>query len=165
MLETIKARRSIRKFKADPVTKEQLDILLEAAMHAPSAVNSRPWEFVAITKREILDQIAEAFPNAHMCAAAPAAIAIVALPAAEKVEGFFAQDCGAAAQNILLAAHEIGLGSCWCGIYPREDKPQRLAAILSVEEGKVPFCVIALGVADEAPEARGFFEAGKVRYV
>jgi nitroreductase len=165
MLETIKSRRSIRKFKSEPVTREQLDILLEAAMYAPSAVNSRPWEFIAITKREILDQIAAEFPNAFMCETATAAIVIVALPAQEKVEGFFAQDCGAAAQNILLAAHEIGLGSCWCGIFPRDTRPEKLGALLSIPKGKIAFCIIALGVADEAPEARGFFEAEKVTYL
>jgi len=75
MLETIKNRRSIRKYKPDLVTIEQLNILLEAAMLSPSARNARPWEFIAITKREVLDKIAENFPNAHMCKTASAGFA------------------------------------------------------------------------------------------
>ena len=166
MLELIKTRRSIRKFKlGHHVTTGQLNILLEAAMLAPSACNARPWEFIAITKRDILDKIADNYPNAHMCKTAAAAIIIVAVPGLEKSEGFFPQDCGAATQNILLAAHEMGLGACWCGFYPKEERMKSLAQMLSIDSSKIAFCVIAIGVPDENPEQRGFFEKEKVTYI
>ncbi|MDR0442583.1 MAG: nitroreductase family protein [Treponema sp.] len=160
-------RRSIRKFQPDkPVTREQLDRLLKAAMLAPSACNTRPWEFLAITKREMLDKIAEIHPYAKMCETATAAIVVVALPQTkEKPEGYFPQDCGAATENILLEAAGIGLGACWCGVYPREERMVSIRGLFNIQEPKIPFNIIAIGTPDEAPGQRGFFEAAKVTYI
>ncbi|MCL2055355.1 MAG: nitroreductase family protein [Oscillospiraceae bacterium] len=166
MLKTIKSRRSIRKFKVGQrVSEEQLNVLLEASMFAPSACNTRPWEFIAITKREVLDEIARIHPYAKMCETAGAAIVISAIPQEGIAEGYYPQDCGAAAQNILLAAQELGLGTCWCGVYPREERVTSFAKLLNIGGNQIPFCVIAVGVPDESPEARGFFEKGKVTYI
>jgi len=166
MLEAIQSRRSIREYKTDkPVSKEQLKDLLEAAMLAPSACNSRPWEFIAVTNRKTLDTIAEIHPNAKMCATATAAIIVVALPQEGRPEGYFPQDCGAATQNILLEAYHLGLGTCWCGVYPKADRMESIAKLLGIEAPRLPFAVIAIGTAAVTPEQRGFFEAGKVRYV
>ena len=167
MTEVIKNRRSVRKYQADkPVTREQIDQLLEAAMLAPSACNTRPWEFIAITKREILDELAEVHQNAKMCATATAAIVIVALPQeAEPPHGFYPQDCGAATQNILLEAQAMGLGTCWCGVYPKAEKMDSIAKMFDILAPKIPFCVIAVGYSADEPKQRGFFEAEKVTYI
>jgi len=167
MNEIIENRRSIRKFKADkPVTKEQMNCLLKAAMMAPSACNSRPWEFIAITKREVLDEIVRIHPYAGMCKNASAAVIVVAIPqTGEGPQGFFPQDCGAAVQNILLEAVSLGLGTCWCGIYPKEKLIASFRESFNIHEPKIPFCVIAIGIPDEAPERRGFFEEAKVTYI
>ena len=166
MHQLIQNRRSIRKYQSGkPVTREQIDKLLEAAMLAPSACNSRPWEFIAISDRKILDEIPNIHPAAKMCATATAAIVIVAIPQSGRPEGFFPQDCAAATQNILLEAVELGLGACWCGIYPKEERMGLFAKLLGVTEPKLPFCVIALGVPDEDPEPKGFFEKDKVTYM
>ena len=166
MTEIINTRRSIRKYQTDkPVTKEQLDRMLHAAMLAPSACNSRPWEFIAITKRDVLDEIARVHPYAQMCKTAAAAIIVVALPQTDRPIGFFPQDCGAATQNILLEAAALGLGTCWCGVYPREERIAEIAGLFGIQEPKIPFCVIAIGVSDEKPEQRGFFEETKVKYI
>jgi len=142
-----------------------LDRLLEAAMLAPSACNSRPWEFVAVTRREVLDEIARIHPNAGMCATASAAIVVVAVPQTGRPEGYFPQDCGAATQNILLEAVSMGLGTCWCGVYPRQERMASLADLLHIGAPKIPFNVIAIGVPAETPELRGFFEKEKVTYI
>jgi len=164
--DLIKNRRSIRKYQPDkPVTREQVDRLLEAAMLAPSACNSRPWEFVAITSQAVLDEIARIHPNAKMCETASAAIVVVAVPQDGRPEGYFPQDCGAATQNILLEAVAMGLGTCWCGVYPRQDRVAELAKLLHVAEPKIPFNVIAIGTPAEQPERRGFFEKEKVTYI
>ena len=166
MLEIIKNRRSIRSY--DParfVTKEQLDILLEAAMFAPSACNSRPWEFIAVTKRAMLDEIASIHPYAGMLKTATAAIIITAIPQDGIALGYYPQDCGAAAQNILLAACELGLSTCWCGVYPREERIESFAKLFDIKSPAIPFAVIAIGYAAEEPEARGFFEESKVKYI
>jgi len=167
MSELIENRRSIRKFKADrPITREQMDRLLKAAMLAPSACNTRPWEFIAVTKRETLDEIARIHPYAKMCATATAAIVVVAIPQTEPLpSGFYPQDCGAATQNILLEAIPLGLGTCWCGVYPKEDRMAEMREIFGIPEPKIPFCVIAVGTPDESPDRRGSFDRAKVTYV
>ena len=166
MNEIIKSRRSIRRYDpTKPVSKEQLDKLLEAAMFAPSACNSRPWEFIAVTKREILDKITQIHPYTQMLATATAAIIVVAIPQEGIPEGYFPQDCGAATQNILLQAVELGLGTCWCGVYPREERIASIRSLFDIPAHKIPFNVIAVGVPDETPAARGFYESEKVSYI
>ena len=167
MIEAIENRRSIRKFNPEkPVTREQLNRLLEAAMLAPSACNSRPWEFIVVTKREVLDEIARIHPYAGMCATATAAVIVVAIPQTKNVpEGYFPQDCGAATQNILLEAASLGLGTCWCGVYPRDELIPSIRKLFNIREPKIPFNVIAIGIPAEAPQRRGFFEESKVTYI
>ena len=166
MNELIENRRSIRKFQNDkPVTKEQIDRLLGAAMMAPSACNSRPWEFIAVTKRETLDEIARIHPYAGMCATATAAIIIIAIPQSGKPAGYFPQDCGAATQNILLEAVSLGLGTCWCGVYPKDERISSIRQLFGIAEPKFPFCVIAIGTPDEEPKRRGFFDETRVTYI
>ena len=165
--EAIKARRSIRKFKQNaPITDSQIHAMLEAAMHAPSACNTRPWEFIVVKDRGKLDKIREVHPYTGMLETASLAIVVMALPETQTRPidtGYYPQDCGAATQNILLEAMALGLGTCWCGVYPKEDRIADVKKILGVEG--TPFCIIAVGVPDEEPKARGFFEEGKVRYI
>lgn len=166
-LEIIKNRRSIRKFKATPVPEEKIHALLEAAMLAPSACNTRPWRFIAITSREMLNNLAEIHPYAKMLQTAPLCIAIIALPKAQErddglPEGFFPQDCGAATQNILLQAEAMGLGTCWCGVYPKEATQAAVADALKTPADEIPFCLIAIGEKDENPNPRGKFEEERV---
>ena len=165
-INAIKSRRSIRKY--DPsvaVTREQLNELLEAAMLAPSARNTRPWEFIAVTKREMLDEIVKSHPYTGMLSTATAAIIVIAIPQDEMPNGYFSQDCAAASQNILLRAVELGLGTCWCGVYPREERVSAIRELFAIPEPKIPFCVIAVGAPAESPAARGFFDAERVTYV
>jgi len=165
--EAIRARRSIRKFvPGAEVTDKQVHALLEAAMAAPSACNTRPWEFIVVRDRTKLDKIREVHPYTGMLETASLAIVIMALPENQVRPidiGYFPQDCGAATQNILLEALAQGLGTCWCGVYPKEQHIAEVQTILDVKG--VPFCIIAVGVPDEAPDARGSFEEGKVRYI
>ena len=165
--ETIRARRSVRKYQSGTaIPKEHLDLMLEAAMCAPSACNSRPWEFVVVENNEIKKQITKIQPY---CRSLPdAAIGIVvcgnpgALPTAP-AEGFWPQDCAAATQNLLLQATELGYGTCWCGIYPNKDSSAAFAKLLGVTT--VPFCLILVGTADEQPAQRGFYDPARVRYL
>jgi len=171
LLESIKTRRSTRKFKPTPVTKEQTHTLLEAAMLAPSACNTRAWRFIAITNRELMTKITEIHPWAQMLKTAQLAIAVIALP--EKQEnvhdglpnGFYPQDCAAVTENILIQAEALGLGSCWCGVYPRESTIADVAKVLEVPANEIPFCIIAIGEKDEFPNSRGRYEADKVTWI
>ena len=165
-LEAIRSRRSIRKYQAGaPVSKEDIRQILEAAMMAPSACNTRPWEFVVVENRDTMQALHECHPYASMLSTASLVIVVCARPDLQNgiAEGFFPQDCGAATQNILLAAQELGYGTCWCGVYPSEERSNAIREILDVTS--VPFCLIALGVADEAPAARGFYDEERVKWM
>ena len=170
LMEAIRKRRSIRKFKPGAeVTDEQIKILLEAAMLAPSACNTRPWEFVVVKDRAKLDQIRKVHPYTGMLETASLAIVMLALPEAQESVmnglpiGYYPQDCGAATQNILLAAVESELGTCWCGVYPKEERISEIQGILGTT--KLPFNVIAVGVPAEEPNPRGNYDESKVTYI
>jgi len=173
LLKSIENRRSIRKYKPAPVSSEQIKALLTAAMLAPSACNTRPWRFVVITQRDALNKLAQAHPYAKMLETAPLCIAVVAVPNAQKnvrdglPVGFYPQDCGAATQNILLQAEEMGLGSCWCGVYPKDATTSALAEIgvIQLHEDEVLFSLIAIGEKDESPNPRGKYEDEKVTWI
>ena len=168
--EAIRLRRSVRNFKNHPqVSEKQIRLLLEAAMMAPSACNTRPWKFIVVRNREKLDTLAALHPHAKMLTTVSLAIIVCALPEMQKNTsfGFFPQDCAAATQNILLQAVALGLGSCWCGVYPKENRISEVRSVLDLvnREDIIPFNIIAIGVADDFPEARGFYEEDKVSYM
>jgi len=171
LLECIKNRRSIRKYKPTPVTDEQVQVILEAAMLSPSACNTRAWRFIAITNHEVLNKLADIHPWAQMLRTAPLCIVVVALPKKQDdVQnglplGFYPQDCGAVTQTILLQAMEMGLGSCWCGVYPKEPLIQKVSEVLDIPADEPPFSLIAIGQPDEDPRPRGKYEEEKVSWI
>ena len=166
VLETIRSRRSIRKYQAGAaVPKEDLKQILEAAMMAPSACNTRPWEFAVVENRDLLDAIMKVHPYVSMLRTASLAIIVCAKPEVQEgiCPGYFPQDCGAATQNILLSAKALGYGTCWCGVYPNEERVKVVKEIIGVDS--TPFAVVALGVADEEPAARGYYDESRVKWL
>jgi nitroreductase len=145
-------RRSIRKYKTDAISNEQIDKLLQAAMYAPSANNLQPWHFVVVTDRSIIDKITEIHPYAKMLKNAPLAILVCADQQIEKTEGYWVQDCSAAIQNILLAAHGMELGSVWLGVYPRTERILSVKNLFKLPENIYPLSIIAIGYPDEQKE-------------
>ena len=123
--EAIRARRSIRKYVPHvKMPEEHLHAILEAAMHAPSACNSRPWEFVVLQSDKAKEDALSIHPYASHLRDASLGILVCADEKAQSgiAKGFFPQDCGAAIENILLQSLELGYGSCWCGIYPNAER-------------------------------------------
>ncbi|MEA4858607.1 MAG: nitroreductase family protein [Solidesulfovibrio sp.] len=147
LLEAIHTRRSIRAFTNEPVSEADLDVVLRAAMTAPSAGNAQPWHFVVVTDRAILDAIPAIHAHAAMVRQAPMAIAVAAELAQEKYPGFgyWTLDCSAAVQNLLLAARGLGLGTVWCGIYPRPERMEGLGRLLSLPEGVKAHALVVIG--------------------
>ena len=131
-------------------------------MMAPSANNSRPWEFVEVESREVLEQMMAAHPYTSMLATASAAIVVCGRPDLQYGKAFWPQDCGAAIENLLLQATELGYGTCWCGCYPAQDRAARVRDILQISS--VPVAIVAVGVPDESPAPRGFFDPQRVIY-
>jgi len=149
---------------AKPIPKETIEELLRAAMSAPSAGNEQPWQFLVIDDRKKLDSITGVNPNAKMCKEAQAAILVCGDTTKEKYPGFWVQDCAAATQNILLAAHERGLGSVWTGIYPIPERVQGFRQLLEIPDTIIPFCLVPLGYpAKESPPVDRF-QRDRVHY-
>lgn len=163
--DVIRERRSIRKYKDIDVLDEHIQMMLEAAMLAPSACNTRPWEFFVVKNAEIKEQLRESSPYMQMLKTAPVAIVVCGRPDLQegRCNAYWPQDCGAAIQNILLQAKDLGYGTCWCGCYPTQDRVDTIQQILNTTS--IPVAVIAVGVADEAPAARGFYDETRVTYL
>jgi nitroreductase len=163
ILEAILTRRSIRQYQDKPVSEELIRKLLAAAMSAPSARNSQPWRFVVIDDRSLLEQVPAINPYAAMARQAPVAILICADPSLEKSPGYWMLDCAAAAENLLLAAHGLGLGAVWCGVYPRQPRIDGFRRLLGVPEEIVPHSLIVLGYPAETRPAEDRYQPDRVR--
>ncbi len=163
-LQAIATRRSIRKFTGKDIPDELITKLLEAAMYAPSARNTQPWHFVVINERQFLDKIPRIHPYAEMCYDAGAAIMVCGDYNLEKLEGYIALDCAAATQNILLAAHDLGLGSVWLGVYPRRERMEPLVKLVGLPESIIPVSLVALGYPAEKISFRIRFKEEKIHY-
>jgi nitroreductase len=159
-IEAILTRRSIRRYSNEPVSREYVRTIMECAMAAPSADNQQPWQFVVVDDRAVLDAIPKVHPYTQMLKEAMLAIIVCGDKSVMKASDYWAQDCAAATQNILLAARALGLGSCWCGVYPSEKRVQALRELFSMPETAIPFCVISVGhPAEEKPPANRYSDA------
>lgn len=144
-LEFILGRRSIRQYREGEVSDEQLHQILEAAMGAPSAGDERPWHFIVIRDREVLNQIPVFHPYAKMLLHAPVAILVCGDESLEKHKGCWVQDCSAATQNLLLAVHGLGLGAVWVGVYPRKEREEEFRKLLQIPASVIPLALIPIG--------------------
>lgn len=165
--DVILLRRSIRKYdESFKVSDEDIKTILNAAMHSPSACNTRPWEFIVIKNKEVKEKLVSAHPHAKMILESDIVICVVARPDLQqgRCSSFWPQDCGAATQNILLQAYDLGYGTCWCGVYPNEERTKMVSDILNIEKG-IPFNLIALGKANENPSSRGYYDESKVKVI
>jgi len=158
-LNMIFARRSIRRYQTKPIPEVDVRSLLEAAMAAPSANNSRPWSFVATTDRKLLKALADALPYGKMLADAALAITICADTSRS---AWWVQDCSAAAENILIAAAGLGLGGVWLGVYGRLEREAAVRRILGMPDSVAVMCVISLGHPDESKEPRTQYDESVV---
>jgi nitroreductase len=162
LFEAIANRRSIRKYLPEPVPEAAVETLIRAAMAAPSAGNQQAWHFIVITDRSILDAIPDLHPHSKMLREAPMGIAVCADLALETKQGYWIQDCAAAVQNMLLAAHGLGLGACWLGIHPRPEREAGLQKMLSLPQTVSPLAVVAVGYAAEQKQTVDRFNPERI---
>ena len=161
-MTAIFTRRSIRRFKSKHVAPEVVTELLKAAMSAPSAGNERPWHFIVLTDRAILDEIPKFHPYSAMLKQAGLAILVCGDLSLEKHQGYWVLDCSLAAGNLLLASHAKGLGGVWCGIYPTADRVENMKKLLALPPSIIPFALIPLGFPDESKEGEDRFDSSRV---
>jgi len=145
-LEAIFKRRSVRRYVKKEIEDDKVEVLLKAAMYAPSAGNEQPWHFVVVKNRELLKKLAEAHPSGKMLNDAALAIVVCVDKKLSKYKvDMWVQDCSASTQNILLAATALGIGSVWLGVYPVEKRIKDVSEILRIPEDITPFSIVSLG--------------------
>jgi nitroreductase len=169
VLNAIHGRTSIRAYQEQAVPDHMVEQLLRAAMAAPSSRNVQPWEFYVVTKRDVLDSLARDLPFAKMLAGAPLAIVVAGntekgSPNEEQVYNWV-MDCSAASQNLLLAAHAMGLGAVWTGVWPYRDRVEAVRRHLDIPDHILPLNVIPVGYPEGEQEPKDKWDEGKVRYM
>jgi nitroreductase len=158
-LEVIATRRSVRKYTPKPVGEDVVRLLVAAAMAAPSAGNAQPWYFGVFDDRQLLDQFPTIHPHAEMVRGAPLAVLVCGDLKLEKYPGNWPLDCAAAAENLLLAAHAVGLGAVWTGVYPDAQRMQAFRELLGLPSNIMPHAFIPVGYpAENIPREYRFQE-------
>lgn len=164
--DVLQSRRSIRKYTEEPVSKEEIDLLMHAAMSGPSACNKTPWEFYVVTDEAVLEKLRNASRYSKIYA--PLAIVVCgslsrALPS--QLAPYWIQDCSAATENILLAATDLGLGTVWCGIHPQKRAEERVREALGLTEKQIPLNIIYVGHPDQVQEPRDQYKESYIHYI
>ena len=164
VIGNIMTRTSVRQYTDRPISADTLETLLKAGMAAPTAVNKQPWAFVVTTGRDALDSLATLQPRLKTAAAAITVCGDMARAIEGEGRDFWVQDCSAATENILLAAHALGLGAVWTGVYPIAERVDDVSRALALPDSVVPMCIIAVGypVGDQEPKDK--WDPSKVHY-
>ncbi|MGM9864202.1 MAG: nitroreductase family protein [Lepagella sp.] len=165
-IENIMTRSSVRTYTAELVDSADVITLLKAGMAAPTAMNRQPWVFVVITDAARRAAMAAELPYCKMAATAPLLIAVCGDKAKfiEDAPEYWVQDCSAATENILLAAHALGLGAVWTGVYPVQDRVEMVSKALGLPEGIIPLNIICIGHPDSDNPAKDKWDPAKVHY-
>ena len=166
-IEAILQRKSVRSYTGEDVTDEQVQIVLKAAMAAPTTVGSNDYVFLVLRKRENIAKIQKFKPaNAEMLEKVPVVILVCGdRKAAYKFpDPYWALDCSAATENILLAATDLGLGSLWLGIYPNKERTLAVQEAFSLPQDIIPLCGVAIGHCADTKKTPDRFDPKKVFY-
>lgn len=166
-IENLMTRVSVREFTGEKISAEQIDTLLRAAMAAPSALNKQPWAFVVVTDEKIIAQLGEALPSSR-CSNHPACAFIPCGDLSKTIEGdlaaFWINDVSAATENLLLAAHAMGLGAVWTALHPDMNRVTMVQQLLGLPEHIIPLCVVPVGVPAEQPAVKDKYKPENIHY-
>ena len=164
-IKNIMTRTSIRKYTDQPVSKTDIETLLRAGMAAPTAVNRQPWHFVAVTDKAKLKELSGGRGGMlEQCALAIVVCGNMEKTMQGKGQEFWIQDCSAATENILLAAHALGLGAVWTGGYPMEERVASISKALKLPETIIPLCTIVIGYPAESPTPKDKWKPENISY-
>ena len=163
-MDAIFHRTSIRQYTAQPVSEEQITLLLRAAMAAPSACNQQPWEFYVVTDPAVIARLAEATPYTRPAGRAPVVI-VPCMKTDCQLPPYAAIDLSAATQNLLLEADSLGLGAVWMGIAPMTQRMKYVHDLLSMPETLDPFCLISVGHPAEERVQQDRYDESRVHRV
>jgi len=162
VIEALFSRRSIRKYTGEPVPDKLITRMVEAAMFAPSANNTQPWQFIVTRDKNVFKQFVAIHPHANMLLEADCGIIVLRDLSRQTNDGYGVTDCAAATQNLLLAAHGLGLGACWIGTYPRIARIEYFAREFGLPENLEPFAVVSVGWPDIEPKQPDRYDPDRV---
>lgn len=166
-IKNIMTRVSVRDFTGEKISDEQIDTLMRAAMSAPSAINKQPWAFIVVTDEDKIAELGKALPYSR-CSNHPAVAIIPCGDLSKAIEGemagFWINDVSAATENLLLAAHAMGLGAVWTGLHPDMNRARMVQELLGLPEHVIPLCVVPVGVPAEHPEVKDKYRPDNIHY-
>lgn len=168
VMQNILARKSVRSFTEQPVSQEQIDTLLRAAMAAPTGKDMRPWKFVVVNDPEAMKALAAELPKAKMLQEAPVAFAVCGDLSVVDKDGKpstnWTFDCSAATENLLLAAESMGLGAVWTGVYPYDERLAAVKKALNLPDHIVPLSLVPVGHPKGNPQPKDKFDPQNIHY-
>ena len=164
MLETIFTRRSVRKFTGKEIDEKDLKLILKAGFQAPSAHNKEPREYIVVRDKARLEEIQEVHKYGKMLTQAGCGIVVCGDLSIQKRQGLLIADCSASMENMLLAAHSLGLGAVWTGIHPVEKLEEDLRRILGIPDNLLPVGMLVLGEARVVPKTIDRYDESKIHY-
>lgn len=168
VMKNILSRKSVRSYTDEAVTRQQLDTLVRAAMAAPTGKDMRPWKFIVIDDKSVMQQLAAQLPKAKMLAEAQAAILVCGDLSIKDKEGKpstnWTFDCSAASENLLLQAEAMGLGAVWTGVYPYEDRMDAIKKVFELPDDIIPFSLIPIGHPKGDPQPKDKYNKENIHY-
>lgn len=166
VIENIMTRTSIRQFTSQPIPKDTLLSIVKAGMAAPSAVNLQPWSFIIIDDAETLAKLNEGHPYSNLKTATAAIVVCGLLDKTdnEEIRAYWVQDCSAATENILLAAHAYGIGAVWCGVFPNPERIKAVKDVLQIPENVEPLNIITMGYPAENPQPKDKWREDNIHF-
>ncbi len=165
-LTVLQERKSVRSYTGEPVSMEDIDKILHAAMAAPAAVYMLPWKFIVVQDRMKLKSLADGLPFAKMLTNAGTAIVVCAVPeeAAMGSKDYAILDCTCASENILLAAEALGLGAVWTAVYPNRELMAFVRNELNIPKEVIPLNVIPVGHPTGEEKAQNKYDAKNIHW-
>ncbi|MCD7970182.1 MAG: nitroreductase family protein [Alistipes sp.] len=160
-LDVIFERKSVRAYTDQPVEAEKIDLMVRAAMAAPTGMDRRPWEIVVVDDRAVLDKMCEGLAAARMLEQAP--LAVIVCGDTDR-SSYWYLDCSAATQNLLLAAEAQGLGAVWTAAYPYQERMGVVIDALNLPDNILPLAVIPVGYPAGPETPKDKYNPDKVHY-
>ena len=157
-------RRSIRKYTQKLISDEDLRLILDAGMCAPSAGNEKPWHFIVVKNKENLAKLSNVHEYSLMIANCDTAIVVIGDTDLEAHKGMWVQDCSACIENMLLEATSLGIGSCWVGVHPVQKREDYIRNMYNLTQNFVPFAVVSLGYPEHEKEGGSRYDVSRVHF-
>lgn len=164
VLDAIFSRRSIRRYTGEIISDEDLKTILKAGFQAPSAHNYQPREYVVIKDKEIIEEITNFHFYTKMLPSAGCGIVVCGDTRKQEEIGFLVEDCSASIQNMLLAAHGLGLGAVWCGLYSEEKLTKPMSQLLELPNYLLPIGMVVVGTKDGEKKPLDRYDESKIHF-